>query len=173
MAQKIRILNLEDKKYDSELIHSTLEEEGLDCEITRVETRDGFTGCLKEGKFDLILADYSLPSFDGLTALLIAKEICPDVPLIFVTGTMGEEVAIEALKHGATDYVLKDRLSRLMPAATRALKEAEDKRERKKAEAELGRTNAEIYDLYNNAPCGYHLLDMDGMFVRINDTELS
>ncbi len=89
------------------------------------------------GGFDLILTDYTLPSFDGLSALKIALEKCPDVPFIFVSGTLGEEVAIEALKIGATDYILKQRLSRIVPSVHRALREAKERGERKRAEALL------------------------------------
>jgi DNA-binding NarL/FixJ family response regulator len=86
----------------------------------------------------LILSDYSLPSFNGLSALKIARERCPEVPFIFVSGALGEELAIELLKQGATDYVLKNRLSRLAPAVCRALQEVEERNERRMAEEALG-----------------------------------
>ena len=92
---------------------------------------------IEHGGFDLILADYTLPSFDGLSALKLALEKCPDVPFIFVSGTLGEEVAVEALKIGATDYILKQRLSRIAPSVHRALREAKERGERKRAEALL------------------------------------
>src|ERR1700677_3521007 len=101
--------------------------EGVACEVTRVETRADFLASLERDGFDLILADYSLPSFDGISALKLAVDKRPELPFIFVSGTMGEEVAIEALKIGATDYVLKTRLSRLVPAVLRSLREAEQK----------------------------------------------
>jgi signal transduction histidine kinase len=88
----------------------------------------------------MILSDYALPSFDGYAALAIAKEKAPNTPFIFVTGTMGEEVAIETLKNGATDYVLKTRLARLGPAVNRALRESADRRERQLAEDKLRRS---------------------------------
>ncbi|MBF8251531.1 MAG: histidine kinase, partial [Deltaproteobacteria bacterium] len=87
--------------------------------------------------FDLILADYSLPSFDGLSALEIARGKCPDLPFILISGTLGEELAIESLKSGATDYILKDRLSRLVPAVNRALREIDEKAERIRLEEQL------------------------------------
>ena len=108
----------------------------------RVETQADFFAALEQGGFDLILADYTLPSFDGLSALKIALEKCPDVPFIFVSGTLGEEVAIEALKIGATDYVLKERLSRIVPSVHRALREAQERTERKLAEEALWRSEA-------------------------------
>ncbi len=111
------------------------------CDITRVDTRADFVSALGDRRFDLILADYSLPTFDGMSALKMALEYCPDVPYIFVSGKMGEDIAVESLKSGATDYVLKDKLSRLAPAIRRALKEAEDRAERKWAEGKINDLN--------------------------------
>ena len=142
MRQPLRILSLEDDPRDAELIEGSLEAEGIACELTRVDTQPAFQASLEGGRFDLILADYTLPSFDGLSALELARSTCPDVPFIFVTGTLGEEVAIEALKIGATDYVLKARLSRLAPSVLRALREAEERAERKRAEEALRRNEA-------------------------------
>lgn len=133
----LRILHLEDDQHDAELVQAMLEEEGIVCDVVLVETRTDFLAALEQGRSDIILADYSLPSFDGLSALLIAQEQWPDIPFIFVSGAMGEELAIETLKSGATDYVLKQRLSRLVPAVHRALKEAEERAERKRAEEAL------------------------------------
>jgi PAS domain S-box-containing protein len=142
MRQPLRILSLEDDPRDTELIQELLEAAGIACEATRVYTEPAFRASLEEAAVDLILADYTLPSFDGLSALKLAKSACPDVPFIFVTGTLGEEVAIEALKIGATDYVLKTRLSRLAPSVLRALREAGERAERKRAEEALRRNEA-------------------------------
>ncbi|HZV89836.1 MAG TPA: sigma 54-interacting transcriptional regulator [Candidatus Binatus sp.] len=141
MSQPLRILSLEDDPKDTDLIQELLSEE-IVCEVTRVETQASFLASLERGGIDLILADYSLPSFDGLSALKLAMKTSPDVPFIFVSGTLGEEVAIEALKIGATDYVLKTRLSRLVPSVQRALREATEKAERKRAEDSLRRSEA-------------------------------
>src|SRR4029434_5544035 len=138
----LRILHLEDNPTDAELIQAILETEGIICDVTRVDTQADFFASLEQGGFDLILTDYTLPSFDGLSALKIALEKCPDVPFIFVSGTLGEEVAIEALKIGATDYVLKERLSRIAPSVHRALREAQERTERKRAEEALWRSEA-------------------------------
>src|SRR5215813_6717621 len=137
----LRILLLEDSVQDAELIQDLLEADHFDCEVTRVQTRAEFLAAL-EGGFDLILADYKLPSFDGLSALKLAQSACPDLPFIFVSG-FGEEIAIEALTSGATDYVLKTRLSRLVPSVQRVLREARERAERKKAEGALRRS--ELY----------------------------
>jgi CheY-like chemotaxis protein len=94
----LRILHLEDNPGDAEFIQATLESEGVVSLVTRVDTQAEFVASLEHGGFDIILADYTLPSFDGLSALSIARDECPDVPFIFVSGTLGEDVAIEALK---------------------------------------------------------------------------
>src|SRR6266702_2331490 len=133
MFRALCILYLENDTVDAELVRDTLESERIPCELTRVESEADFIAALEKGGFDLILADYTLPSFDGLSALRIASERTPDLPFIFVPGTLGEEVAIEALKIGATDYVLKTRLKRLVPSVHRALREAEERAERKRA----------------------------------------
>src|SRR5258708_25241192 len=137
MRHPLRILSIEDDPKDTELIQDLLETEGVACEVTRIDTEAALLASLEQGGIDLILADYSLPSFDGISALKFAMKACPDVPFIFVSGTLGEEVAIEALKIGATDYVLKTGLSRLVPSALRALREATQKAERKRVEESL------------------------------------
>jgi PAS domain S-box-containing protein len=142
MNAPLRILHLEDDVRDTELVQATLEGEGIPANLTRVETEQDFFSRLNRGSCDLILADYTLPSFDGLSALRIAQQHSPEVPFIFVSGTLGEDVAIEALKTGATDYVLKTRLGRLGPAITRALSEAREKTERARAETALRRSEA-------------------------------
>src|SRR5271163_4594639 len=142
MRRPLRILSIEDDPKDAELIQSLLETEDIACEVTRVDTQAALVASLEQGGIDLILADYSLPSFDGISALKFATKACPDVPFIFVSGTLGEEVAIEALKVGAADYVLKTRLSRLVPSVLRALRGATEIAERKRAEKALRRSEA-------------------------------
>src|ERR1700738_929871 len=133
MLHPLRILSIEDDPKDTNLIQDLLETAGVVCEVTRVDTQAALLASVEQGGVDLILADYSLPSFDGISALKFAMKACPDVPFIFVSGTLGEEVAIEALKIGATDYVLKTRLSRLVPSVQRAPREARERAERKMA----------------------------------------
>ena len=135
MKAPLKILHLEDDPNDAALIQSILEAEGFICAITCVQNRDEFVDALEEsGGMDLILSDFSMPAFDGLSALKIAHTRCPDIPFILVSGTLGEERAIDALKCGATDYVLKQHLSRLVPAVHRALQEVKERMERKLAE---------------------------------------
>src|SRR4029077_1138275 len=142
MKSPLRILHLEDNPNDADLIQAVLETEGIVSHVTRVQTEADFLASLAQGGLDIILADYTLPSFDGLSALKITLEKCPDVPFIFVSGTLGEEVAIDALQIGATDYILKERLSRIVPSVHRALRAAKDRAERKQAEEALRRSEA-------------------------------
>lgn len=118
-----RILILEDVPADAELMENELRKGGLKFASKRVMTREEFTSSLEEFAPDLILSDYSLPQFDGLSALEIAKAASPDVPFIFVSGVMGDERAVETLKRGAVDYVLKDKLVKLAPAVERAFRD--------------------------------------------------
>jgi len=142
MRHPLRILSIEDDPNDVELIQNLLEMDGIVCEITQVDSQTALVASLEQGGFDLILADYALPSFDGISALKLALKACPSVPFIFVSGTLGEEVAVEALKIGATDYVLKTRISRLVPSVVRALREARERAEHKQADEKLRRSEA-------------------------------
>ena len=143
MSRSLRILHLEDDAADAELVAATLRADGVACEIVRAASREQYA-TLIDGSWDLILSDYSIPGFDGATAQRIARERRPAVPFVFVSGTMGEELAIERLNEGATDYVLKQRLSRLSSAVRRALQEAQHRLERDAAEAEVRRLNQEL-----------------------------
>jgi PAS domain S-box-containing protein len=151
---------LEDDSGDAELIRERLEADLGVCEATRVQTRAGFVAALENDNIDLILADYQLPSFDGLSALKIALGARPDLPFIFVSGTLGEEVAIEALKIGALDYVLKTGLARLVPSVRRALREAGERAERRNAELALRRNEtylAEAQRLSHTGSFGWNV----------------
>ena len=140
MKSPLRVLLLEDNTFDAELIQELLEADHFVCEVTRVQTRAEFVAGLENPGIDVILADYKLPSFDGLSALKLALDARAEVPFIFVSGSLGEEVAIEAVKDGATDYVVKSRLSRLAPSVQRALREARERAERKKAQQAFRRS---------------------------------
>jgi len=137
MKPLIRILHLEDNKNDAELVKETLLMKEVNCALIHVDNEKDFTENLKNKIFDVILADYNLPSFDGFTALALSKQHAPDVPFIFISGVLGEELAIETLKKGATDYVIKSRLERLVPAVERALREQEEKAKRILLEREI------------------------------------
>ena len=130
-----RLLHLEDNRVDAELFWPEIRRAWPGCEIVRVDTERDFVAALETGGFELILSDFTLPSFDGLAALAIARERQPEIPFLFLSGTIGEELAVEALKHGATDYILKEHPARLVPAVRRALAEASAHRSRRAAEA--------------------------------------
>ncbi len=137
--ETLNLLVLEDNPADAELAVRELEKEGFVIEWSLVETEEAFREALNQ-RPEVILADYSLPSFDGLSALKIKQEIVPEIPLVILSGTIGEEIAVECIKSGATDYVLKDKLFRLGPVVRRALEEAQVYRERKQAEEKLRRS---------------------------------
>ncbi len=139
MKRRLRILNLEDSADDTDLIGIHLARAGISCNLVRVETREAFAEAIEKGGVDIILADYSLLSFDGLSALEIAKDSCSEVPFIFVSGAIGEEFAVETLKKGATDFVVKDRLALLAPSIERALEKMEEHTRRRRAERKLER----------------------------------
>lgn len=127
-ALPIRIVLVEDDADDAELMRIRFAESGLRVEFERVESSPTFRAALTRGRVDLVLADYALPRFDGLAVLEVARELRPDIPVVLISGVMGEELAIETLKLGATDYVLKQRLDRLVPVVVRALRESAARR---------------------------------------------
>lgn len=130
----LRILNLEDNANDAELNQAMVAARWPDCTFRRVDTRQDFVAALQGDSFDLILSDFTMPGFNGMEALALARAHRPETPFLFVSGTIGEDTAIEALKNGATDYVLKHRLMRLIPAVDRALRECAERAERARAE---------------------------------------
>ncbi len=164
MPVPLHLLILEDNPFDAELEIATLEEAGYHCQWKRVETRQDFLACLDDPQYDLILADYSLPAFDGLTALKLFSERGLNMPFILVSGTLGEEIAIESLKAGATDYVLKTRLGRLGPVVHRALREKAEQRRRIQAESELRKLSWAV----QQSPASIVITDLDGNIEYVN-----
>jgi PAS domain S-box-containing protein len=152
VENKLRILILEDVAEDAEMVIHELRNAGLTFSSKRVETKDDFTRDLDEFNPDIILADYKLPSFDGLTAFKIAKEKHPDVIFIFVTGEMGEEFAIGTLLMGATDYVLKSHLTKLAPAVRRAIEDSLVRSERRQAELALIESEERYRNVVETSP---------------------
>lgn len=137
MKSPLRILHLEDDPADAELIQCTLAAGGITCAVTRVQNRDDFVAALERGDLDLVLSDYSLPTFDGLCAVGIVHTRWPNLPVILVSGTLGEERAVELLQSGATDHVLKGHLARLVPAVQRAMLDVEARGARGRLEAQF------------------------------------
>lgn len=168
MENIIRILSLEDDEIDFDLIRRSLESSGIEHEILRVETEKAYKRALDEFNPDLILADYRLPSYDGTSALAIARKKLPHVPFIFVSGSIGEEKAIESLKMGATDYVLKERLSRLEPSVLRALKEADERMRRSEIEAALVESEERHRTIFEASGTAMCVIEEGGRIVLAN-----
>ncbi len=168
-AERCRILHLEDSAADAELVAERLRQGGFTAEIERVETKRAFIDALATDRaFNLILADFSLPDFDGIVALTIARELAPDIPFIFVSGMLGEETAIEAVRAGATDYVVKERLGRLAVVARRALAEAAERAERRAAATALRESEARFRHMADSAPALIWMTDAHGQVTFAN-----
>jgi PAS domain S-box-containing protein len=166
-GRRIRILHLEDDPRDTDLIAHTMKSEGMDFSIRRVDAKADFIEALA-GPFDLILSDYSLPAFSGPAALELAMRIRPDLPFIFVSGKMGEDLAVESLKQGAMDYVLKSFLSRLPPAVDRAMKMAQARKEKALAEQELNKIRDILAVIIENSKDSIWSVDADQRLMTIN-----
>ena len=146
-SKVLKILCLEDIEADALLIREQLNGEGLIFQFDHVSTEGEFTDKLKSGKFDIILSDYNLPGFSGIAALLLSKKHCPDIPFICISGAIGEDLAVELMHLGASDYIIKDKLSKLPIAILRALKEFEEHQSRIEAEKLLRESEARLRDI--------------------------
>jgi len=171
----LNILFLEDNLRDRELVDQKLQATGLKFNLVYAATRAEYEMALDSSRFDLILSDFALPSYNGEAALVAARELQPETPFLFVSGTIGEERAVESLKSGATDYVIKGHLERLIPAVRRALREAADHRRRHQAEEDLRASEARYREVFDNTSDCIFLLDVlpEGQFkvVRFNAAE--
>src|SRR5437773_450863 len=174
MSSKIKVLHLEDAPLDAELLDLSLRRTGIDWDILRVDTRDDFVAALDRGGFDVIVSDFRLPAYDGLQALREASTRRPEVPFVFFTGNLGEARAIQALKSGATDYVLKDgAVERLAPAIQRAVREAAERRARAQAEDALKQSEEGFRQLFNCNPHPTWVFDVETLrFVEVNDAAI-
>lgn len=167
MAKPLRILILEDQAADAEIMVFELRQAGFDLEWQRVDTKADYVAGLSTQP-DIILADYRLPQFDALKALELLKESGHDIPFIIVSGTIGEEIAVKAMKLGADDYLLKDRLARLGLAITQALEEKHLRDEKQRAEKALAYERDLLKALMDNIPEHIYFKDVEGRFTRIN-----
>jgi PAS domain S-box-containing protein len=164
MNGPLRVLHLEDDPDYCDLVRSLLVKEGYQVENVLANNRGDFEAALTPDRFDVILADYLLPACNGLEALRLARAKCPETPFLLVSGTIGEQVAIESLKSGATDYVLKQWPDRLVPAVRRAVEEAEERKQRRRVETELVRREKHYRALTENALDIVTILDSQGAF---------
>lgn len=156
----LRILNIEDDPVDSQLIAELLTGDGLDVQIDRVDTMEELEVALASVEYSLILSDYSMPGMDPFEALALARRTLGDVPFIFVSGTLGEERAVETLKRGATDYVLKQRLDRLVPSVRRAIQELCELRLRKRTEEALRESEERYRTLFDSIDEGFCIIEV-------------
>lgn len=165
----LSILMLEDNLLDVELARSKLDQIGREYQLWSAETRAEFEALLAARAYDVVLADYSLPDFDGLAALEMVRERDRHVPFIFVSGTLGEEVAVETLHRGATDYVLKQKLDRMLPAIDRAMKEYSAHRSRLEVESRLAESELRFQQMTNVLPALLWTANHDGILTYRND----
>jgi PAS domain S-box-containing protein len=164
----MNLLHLEDSDTDAEIMAMLIRREWPKCAIRHVATAVEYEQALDQGGFDLILSDYSLPGFDGLSALAMARARFPQTPFVFLSGTIGEERAVEALKRGATDYVLKDRPTRLVPTIRQAFALIDEASRRRKSEAALRINEERFRQITENVLELIALLDPDGARVYAN-----
>jgi PAS domain S-box-containing protein len=164
----MQLLHLEDSTTDAELIALLIRREWPACEIRHVATQPEYQAALEQGGFDLILSDYSLPGFDGLSALAMARAHFPETPFLFLSGTIGEERAVEALKRGATDYIIKDRPTRLVPAIRQAFALVIEADRRRRTEAALRENEERFRQITENVVELIALLDLNACRIYAN-----
>ena len=164
MESAIKILHLEDNHLDAQLVQSVLKRANVKFEYFFSDNEKDFLDCLEKQDIDIILSDYNLPDYSGTEALLLAKNKYPYIPFVFVSGTMGEDAAIESLLNGATDYVLKNKMERLVPAVYRAFNEAEEQKARLRAEKELHKLSRAV----EQSPNSIIITDTNGIIEYVN-----
>jgi PAS domain S-box-containing protein len=169
MDKKIKILHLEDSKKDSALIRSLIDSGGIGHDYFFVDIEKDYLETLEKENIDIILSDYSLPGYSGDKALKVAREKYAHIPFIFISGTIGEDAAIQAMVNGAKDYVLKNKLERLVPAIKRALNECELENEKKQSKDALSDSETRYRRLFETAKDGILILDAEtGMITDVN-----
>ena len=171
MEKELKILVLEDIQSDAELVIYEVKKNKIHFNYKRVETENEFTEALSTYKPDIILSDYNLPHFTGMLALLIRNELTPNIPFILITGSLNETIAVNCMKAGADDYILKDNLTRLGTAIESALKKKENLKNKVIAEQALIISEAKYQDLYDNAPDMFASIDIaTGNIIQCNQT---
>ena len=168
ITRPLRVLLVEDSENDAALLELALQRTGFSTQCERVETGEGLTAALDRQEWDVVIADYVMPQFDGLSALALVKEKGLDLPFIIVSGHITDDTAVAAMKAGAHDYVMKDNLTRLGPAVERELRDAEVRRARKLTEKKLWEEHAFRSAIENSIPSGIVVLNLDGKLTYVN-----
>src|ERR671914_1482027 len=169
-ASPLRILILEDVSMDAELVEYELERAGMPFVSRRVDSREGFLAELDAFHPDVVLSDYTLPRFDGMTALSLARERSPSVPFLIVTGSVNEETAVGCMKAGATDYLLKSNLARIGPAIEAALERSRAHAQKAEAEAALAASERRFRSLVQNSSDLVTIVAPDGTIRYVSDS---
>jgi len=168
--QTLRALIVDDSEDDALLIIRELKKSGYNSFYKRVETAGDMKKALQENQWDIILCDYKMPQFSAPAAIAVLKEAHLDIPIIIISGTIGEETAVECMRLGAYDYLMKTNLSRLCPAVSRELREAEIRNNKKKAEEALGQSEEKYRNILENIEDGYYEVDLAGNFTFFNNS---
>lgn len=171
MERNLRVLHVEDQERDVALISRHLSRAGYALVIERVDTPEAMSAALERQEWDVILCDYAMPHFDALSALTLLKETELELPFIIISGTIGEDIAVEAMRAGADDYLIKDNLTRLVPAIERELHEAENRRARRRAELALKGSEAELRALFEAMTDVILVLDAEGRHLKMAPTK--
>src|SRR6516162_9094484 len=164
----LRVLLVEDSENDATLLDLALQRTGFLTQCDRVQTADGLINALERQEWDVVIADYVMPQFDGLSALAVVKEKGLDLPFIIVSGHITDDTAVAAMKAGAHDYVMKDNLTRLGPAVQRELRDAEVRRARKLAEKKLWEEHSFRQAIENSIPSGIAVVNLEGKQTYVN-----
>ncbi|MCI0623407.1 MAG: response regulator, partial [Acidobacteria bacterium] len=168
MSTALRLLLVEDSPDDAELLVRELRRGGYDVAFQRVDSAEAMSTALTGQKWDLVIADFSMPHFSGTAALRLVRERDSDLPFIFVSGTIGEDTAVAAMKDGAHDYIMKGNMRRLIPAIERELRDAETRRERRRVTDALKRSETQYRELVENATYGIYRSTPEGRFLDVN-----
>ena len=173
MNKELRVLVIEDSEKDTLLLMRELEDAGYEPAYWQVDSATAMTSALEEQPWDVVICDHSLPGFNSAEALNILRKKNTDIPFIILSGTIGEDVAVDMMKAGANDYVMKGSRARLVPSIEKELRGAESRRARRQGEEGLKQTQKELEDFFENAPVGLHWEGPDGVILRVNETELA